>query len=129
MFDWDITSQITTSKFIRSIFATSPLFPLVGSETTPGLNTVPANAAEAQWFGWIKTGYRSNFHPVSTPAMMPREIGGVVDSRLKVYGTANVRVVDASILPMQVCGHLVSTLYAVAERAVDLIKEDMWMKP
>jgi choline dehydrogenase-like flavoprotein len=67
---------------------------------------------------------RSNFHPVGTAAMMPREIGGVVDERLGVYGTTNVRVVDASVLPFQVCGHLVSTLYAVAERAADFIKAD-----
>ncbi|TGO49519.1 hypothetical protein BCON_0208g00220 [Botryotinia convoluta] len=125
MFDWDVTSQIATAKFIRSIYATSPLSSFVGSETKPGLNTVSANATEAEWFDWVKTVYRSNFHPVSTAAMMPREIGGVVDSKLKVYGTANVRVVDASILPMQVSGHLVSTLYAVAERAADLIKENM----
>lgn len=56
--------------------------------------------------------------------MMPKELGGVVDNRLKVYGTANVRVVDASILPFQVSGHLTSTLYAVSEKAADIIKED-----
>lgn len=56
--------------------------------------------------------------------MMPREIGGVVDTRHVVYGTKNVRIVDASILPYQVCGHLTSTLYALAERASDLIKSD-----
>lgn len=54
--------------------------------------------------------------------MMPKEIGGVVDTSLKVYGTSNVRVVDASVLPFQVCGHLQSTVYAVAERAADIIK-------
>ena len=67
---------------------------------------------------------RSNFHPVGTAAMMPKDKGGVVNDRLTVYGTSNVRVVDASVLPFQVCGHLVSTLYAVAERASDLIKAD-----
>lgn len=54
--------------------------------------------------------------------MMPKEIGGVVDTSLQVYGTSNVRVVDASVLPFQVCGHLQSTIYAVAERAADIIK-------
>jgi choline dehydrogenase-like flavoprotein len=53
--------------------------------------------------------------------MMARELGGVVDPKLKVYGAANVRVVDASILPLQVSGHLTSTLYAVAERAAEMI--------
>lgn len=56
---------------------------------------------------------------------MPKAIGGVVDVGLKVYGTRNVRVVDASVLSFQVCGHLTSTLYAVAERAANLIKADM----
>lgn len=56
--------------------------------------------------------------------MLPREMGGVVNSKLKVYGTKNVRVVDASVLPFQLCGHLTSTLYAVAERAADLIKRE-----
>lgn len=54
--------------------------------------------------------------------MMPRSMGGVVDSAMVVYDTKNVRVVDASILPFQVCGHLTSTIYAVAERTADLIK-------
>lgn len=56
---------------------------------------------------------------------MPKDIGGVVDTSLKVYGTSNVRVVDASIIPFQVCGHLQSTIYAVAERAADIIKAQM----
>jgi choline dehydrogenase len=64
----------------------------------------------------------SNYHPIGTAAMMSRELGGVVDPTLKVYGTSNVRVVDASVLPMQVSGHLTSTIYAVAERAADIIK-------
>ena len=55
---------------------------------------------------------------------MPKELGGVVDNRLKVYGTSNVRVVDASVLPFQVSGHLSSTIYAVAEKAADIIKEE-----
>jgi choline dehydrogenase len=55
--------------------------------------------------------------------MMSRELGGVVDPELRVYGTANVRVVDASVLPTQISGHLCATLYAVAERASDIIKQ------
>lgn len=66
---------------------------------------------------------RSNFHPVGTASMLPREKGGVVDADLKVYGTENVRVIDASIIPFQVCGHLTSTVYAVAEKAADIIKK------
>lgn len=54
--------------------------------------------------------------------MLARDKGGVVSPDLKVYGTKNVRVIDASVVPFQLCGHLTSTLYAIAERASDLIK-------
>lgn len=63
-----------------------------------------------------------NYHPIGTASMMSRELGGVVDPELRVYGTSNVRVVDASVLPLQVSGHLTATLYAVAERASEIIK-------
>lgn len=55
--------------------------------------------------------------------MLPRNMGGVVSPELKVYGTKNVRVIDASVVPFQLCGHLTSTLYAVAEKAADMIKK------
>ncbi|KAK7936610.1 Glucose oxidase [Apiospora aurea] len=122
MLGWDVTQQVGAANFIRRMYGTAPFKDVVGPEDTPGLKTVPADADEKAMGDWLKQNYRSNFHPVGTAAMMPREVGGVVDSQLKVYGTANVRVVDASILPFQVCGHLVSTLYAVSERASDLIK-------
>jgi choline dehydrogenase-like flavoprotein len=47
--------------------------------------------------------------------MAPQSVGGVVDSSLKVYGTRNVRVVDASIFPMHI-GHTQATVYSIAEK-------------
>jgi choline dehydrogenase-like flavoprotein len=67
----------------------------------------------------------SNYHFSGTCVMMPQEDGGVVDHRLKVYGTSNVRVVDASIFPLEPRGNIQATVFAVAEKAADIIKEDM----
>ncbi|TFB03275.1 Versicolorin B synthase [Trichoderma ghanense] len=64
------------------------------------------------------------FHPSCSLAMKPREQGGVVDSRLRVYGTKALRVVDASVFPIQTAGNIQCMVYVVAEKAADIIKED-----
>ncbi|GAP91305.2 putative GMC oxidoreductase-like protein [Rosellinia necatrix] len=66
----------------------------------------------------------SYFHPVGTCSMLPRELGGVVDEQLKVYGVKRLRVVDASIMSVLVGANTCQTTYAIAEKAADLIKAD-----
>lgn len=56
--------------------------------------------------------------------MMPKNMGGFVNERLTVYRTRNLRDVDASSIPIISRGNPQITVSAVAERAVDLIKED-----
>lgn len=62
------------------------------------------------------------YHGCGSAAMLPREKGGVVDSKLVVYGTENLRIVDASIFPLIPRGNILSSVYAVAEKAADIIK-------
>lgn len=64
----------------------------------------------------------TTYHSCGTAAMLPREKGGVVDQDLVVYGTRNLRVVDASIFPVIPQANPMGTVCAVAERAADLIK-------
>lgn len=66
----------------------------------------------------------AGWHPVGTCRMGPRDQYGVVNERLIVHGSTNLRVADASIMPLITRGNTQSTVYAVAERAADLIKED-----
>lgn len=47
----------------------------------------------------------------------------VVDTHLRVRGVANLRVVDASIMPRLMGGHPQMAVYAIAEKAADMIKE------
>lgn len=61
----------------------------------------------------------TEYHPCGTCA-----IGQVVDERLRVNGVKGLRVVDASVFPGNVSGNILSSVYAVAERAADMIKED-----
>jgi choline dehydrogenase-like flavoprotein len=73
---------------------------------------------------YAKRAALSCWHPTSTSAMLPLEKGGMVDNRFLVYGTENLRIVDVSIFPLSSRGNCQSTVYAVAEKASDLVKRD-----
>ncbi|KAL2278347.1 hypothetical protein FJTKL_14456 [Diaporthe vaccinii] len=66
----------------------------------------------------------SMWHLAGTNSMLPREKGGVVDSKLRVYGVEGLRVVDSSAVPLISTANLQATVYAFAEKAADLIAED-----
>lgn len=48
----------------------------------------------------------------------------VVDNRFRVYGVKNLRVIDASSIPVLTNGHPMAVLVAMAEKAADMIQED-----
>lgn len=126
MFDYDTSLQVAASRYVRKLYLhTAPLRELVAFEGYPGFDAVPEDASDEVWARWSKQHMRSAYHGIGTAIMLPREKGGVVDSHCKVYGTSNVRVVDASVIPFQTNGHTSSTVYAVAERCSDLIKSDL----
>ncbi|VDB86262.1 unnamed protein product [Peniophora sp. CBMAI 1063] len=79
--------------------------------------------------GYVKMACLSSGHLIGTAAMAPREIGGVVGGDLKVHGTKNLRVVDASVFPVAVAGHTQATVYALAEKAADIIKSGAQAPP
>ncbi|GKT47336.1 oxygen-dependent choline dehydrogenase [Colletotrichum spaethianum] len=64
----------------------------------------------------------TEYHPSGTTSMMPEDMGGVVDAELMVYGTCNLRVIDAGIMPLIPGAHIQAAVYAVAEKAADIIK-------
>ncbi|KAF4313274.1 hypothetical protein GTA08_BOTSDO01674 [Botryosphaeria dothidea] len=121
---YDMQTHIQASRFVRKLYGAEPLAGLVREEGFPGLGAVPEDADDEAWSAWVKENYYPVWHSVGTAAMLPKAMGGVVDARCGVWGTRNVRVVDASVFPFQTTGHPSSTVYAVAEYCSDLIKED-----
>ncbi|KAF2117650.1 GMC oxidoreductase [Lophiotrema nucula] len=119
--DYDEQSFIALCRLTEKFLATDPAAKQVTGRIDPKADQIPTDATDEQWKSFVKSATVPNCHVLGTAAMMSRELGGVVDENLRVYGTENVRVVDASVIPLQVTGHLVSTIYAVAARAADLI--------
>ncbi|KAI5927646.1 putative GMC oxidoreductase [Camillea tinctor] len=60
-------------------------------------------------------------HWTGSCAMAPRELGGVVDHELRVYGCRNLRVCDASIIPIAPRSNPQGVIYGVAEHGAHII--------
>ncbi|KAF8666331.1 GMC oxidoreductase family [Rhizoctonia solani] len=112
-------------KFVRRVGSTEPMSSYLKTEgggtsaatTDAAINSYVANS--------IATGY----HPIGTCSMLPLDMGGVVDTTLRVYGTTNVRVIDASVMPIHVTAHTMAPAYAIAEYGADIIKMAYWPVP
>lgn len=115
----DIQLATLLIPFIRR-FNGLPAFSSLGAiELDPGPNTTSKQSIQSYLRGAFAP---SLAHAAGTAAMMPLELGGVVDAELRVYGTEGLSVVDASVMPVLPATHLCATVYAVAERGADLVK-------
>ncbi|KAG5334157.1 hypothetical protein C0989_004274, partial [Termitomyces sp. Mn162] len=85
----DVRILLKGYKLLREIYKTSPLKEHIVTEVNPGAEI----QTDADLTEYIRRTLGTTFHPIGTASMLPRKDGGVVDSRLKVYGTQNLRVV------------------------------------
>ena len=111
----DLEIHARHMQALDKLAATAPLSNYIkkdGSRMPQRSADLTLDSAKELLRGYVAT----NYHPCGSCSMMAEEIGGVVDNRLRVYGTKNVRVVDASIMPIIPRGNIITAVYAVAER-------------
>lgn len=114
-FDLEATKQ--AAKYLREMGSTTPFKELWVKEYDPGFDT----QTDEQWEAYVRENVSTFYHPLGTCAMLPREDDGVVDSELKVYGVNNLRVVDASVIPIMISANIQTAVYGLAERAAEII--------
>ncbi|EPS44367.1 hypothetical protein H072_1636 [Dactylellina haptotyla CBS 200.50] len=114
-YDAEALKQIV--KYLRKVASTAPLKDIIVAEYEPGTSV----STDAQISAYVKNTVSTLWHPIGTCAMLPKDKNGVVDCNLKVYGTTNLRIVDASVIPVQISAHIQTAVYGIAERAAELI--------
>jgi len=118
-YEYDIQAFIEAAKFTRRLAAAEPLRSLWEGEHEPAAAVQSDN--DAQWREWVRENMFTVCHPSGTVPMLPLAKGGVVDSKLVVYGTENLRVVDWGLMPVQISGHPQTAVYGIAERAAEIV--------
>jgi len=113
--DWE--EMRACIRLSREIFAQAPMAQYVGDELAPGAQAQSDDALD----DFIRRKVESAYHPCGTCRMGTDPLA-VVDPECRVIGVANLRVVDASIMPQATAGDLNGPTIMLAERAADIIR-------
>jgi choline dehydrogenase len=113
----DLKTAIAAVDLCREIANSGPLSPFVSREAIPG------NLKGPDLEDFVREAATSYWHSCGT-AKMGRDSVSVVDSALRVYGTENLRVADASIIPRITTGNTMAPCVIIGERAAQILKSD-----
>ncbi|MGL5733265.1 MAG: GMC family oxidoreductase [Beijerinckiaceae bacterium] len=92
-------------------------------EYLPGPAVGDDDAALAKAAGDIGT---TIFHPVGTAKMgLPSDPFAVVDERLRVIGLDNLRVIDASVMPVITSGNTNTPTIMIADKGAAMLRADL----
>jgi choline dehydrogenase len=111
----DLASIVDGIEFVRTL--TAEVGDLIVEEELPGSHCRD-RAALAQFIQDNAWGHHASCTCPIGPASDPM---AVLDSNFRVYGTSNLRVVDASVFPKIPGFFIVSSVYMIAEKASDAI--------
>jgi choline dehydrogenase len=116
----DVATLVGAQRLIDRIFRTSALQALVTGDRSPA---VPPTDDDG-WAEYARWKASPAYHPVGTCRMGVGD-DAVVDPRLRVHGIGGLRVVDASIMPTITSGNTNAPTIMIAEKAADLIRDDL----
>ncbi|HEQ1856538.1 TPA: choline dehydrogenase [Providencia alcalifaciens] len=104
-------------RITREIMAQPALDPYRGEEISPGKHIV----TDEQLDQFVRERAETAFHPCGT-CKMGSDAMAVVDGEGRVHGIDNLRVIDASIMPLIITGNLNATTIMIAEKIADKIR-------
>jgi choline dehydrogenase len=100
--DHDVAEMLLAVKYLRQIANQEPLKSLLAEELRPG----PHIQSDKDIIHDFRQRSGTVYHPCSTCRMGPDPSHSVVDANLRVHGTKNLRICDASIFPNIIAGNL-----------------------
>ncbi len=106
-------------RLARTLLSRPEMAPYFESETLPGADV----DTDDELLDFARRRGNTGYHLVGTCRMGPADDARcVVDDALRVHGVQNLRVVDASIMPMLPSANTFASTIAIAEKGADLIR-------
>lgn len=93
------------------------------------IDPAPGVISDPEVEQYVRDTASTDYHPSGTCMMSATPSEGVVDAQLRVKGIANLRVVDASVMPRIVSGNLNAPTIMIAEKASDIILGNQPLPP
>jgi choline dehydrogenase len=115
----DRRTTIAGVKAARAIAQSAAMQPYVKREVKPG----PEAASDSDILEFCRNNGATIFHPSGT-CRMGSDDNAVLDTRLRLRGVDGLRVIDCSAMPTLVSGNTNAPVVMMAEKAVDMIRED-----
>jgi len=116
----DVAEMLDAVKFLRRIAAQPAMAEVIAEEMLPGPVCQDDDALIADFRKRSGTVY----HPVATCRMGPDPAQSVVDPRLRVHGISRLRVIDASIFPLNISGNTNAASVVTGAKGADMVLED-----
>jgi len=114
--DRDMRTMIEGLRIARKIGMASQLDDWRAEEVSPGA----AAESDEELRAFVRRSFGSYTHLAGTCAM-GHKANSVVDAELRVHGVDGLRIADASVMPTVPSANTAATVYALAERAAELI--------
>jgi choline dehydrogenase len=113
----DLEVFVAGLRAARKIGRAAALDPWRGEEVLPG----PDVNDDASLRAYLRQNLQTYSHPGGT-CRIGTDGEAVVDTHLRVHAISGLRVADASVMPSPPSANTNATVYAIAERAADLIR-------
>lgn len=116
----DLADMLEGVKLLRRLASRPALAELIAAELAPG----PAVVTDADLEADLRRRSGTVYHPCGTVRMGPEIGSAAVDSRLRVHGVRNLRVIDASVFPRIPSGNINAPTMMVGAKGAALVLED-----
>lgn len=118
--DADMQVMLDSLRILERVAESRPMKDII----TGRMRVKPGRLSDDELVDHVRSTAKTLYHPTSTCIMGSDPQTAVVDARLRVHGVQNLRVVDASIMPLVPSGNTNAPTTMIGEKGAEMLLQD-----